>query len=86
MIEAPSKDFDNSESTPAQDEATSQEESMLSSDNKSMRKLRLYTICEEAGSSVSESNDLLSMSDRIDSKNQNQSILSRKHMVGKSGI
>ena len=74
MIEAHSKDFDNSESTPAQDEATSQEESMLSSDNKSMRKLRLYTICEEAGSSVSESNDLLSMSDRIDSKNQDQSI------------
>ena len=74
MIEAHSKDFDNSESTPAQDEATSQEESMLSSDNKSMRKLRLYTICEEAGSSVSESNDLLSMSDRVDSKNQDQSI------------
>ena len=73
MIEAPSKDFDNSESTPAQDEATSHDESMLSSENKSMRKLRLYTICEEAGSSVSESNDLLSRSDRIDNKNQDQS-------------
>ena len=35
LIEAPSKEFENSESTPAQDDITSQEESILSSDNNS---------------------------------------------------
>ena len=60
---------------------------MLSSENNNtVEKLRLYTICEEPGSSVSESNDLLSMSDRPDSRIQDLSDFSKRHAVGKNGV
>lgn len=35
---------------------------------------------------MSESNDLLSMSDRPDSRNQDLSDFSRRHAVGKNGV
>ena len=60
---------------------------MLSSENNhTVEKLRLYTICEEPGSSVSESNDLLSMSDRPDSRIQDLSDFSKRHAAGKNGV